>query len=175
MAFSLTDLETRMMMDVSNICFDYLHGHSYRFFSGQFVGSLVRKAGRLVDSFEGIADRFYLTFVGERGIKLSGGERQRVAIACAFLKDAPVVILDEATSNLDSHSERFIQDALSELMKGKTTIVIAHRLSTIMKMDRIVVIREGRIEEVGTHAELLDQRGIYKKLWSLQVGGYITH
>lgn len=117
----------------------------------------------------------YQTFVGERGIKLSGGERQRVAIARAILKNAPTLLLDEATSSLDSHSEAMIQDALSTLMKGKTTIVIAHRLSTIMKMDRILVLREGTIEEVGTHNELLaKEKGLYKSLWELQAGGFIV-
>ena len=117
----------------------------------------------------------YATYVGERGIKLSGGERQRVAIARAILKNAPILVLDEATSSLDSHSEGLIQDALARLMQGRTTIVIAHRLSTIMKMDRIVVIREGQIREIGTHAELLQNtEGLYKKLWELQAGGFIV-
>ncbi len=115
----------------------------------------------------------YGTFVGERGIKLSGGERQRVAIARAILKDAPILVLDEATSSLDSESEALIQDALETLMKGKTVIVIAHRLSTIMKMDRIVVMEQGRIVAQGTHLELIRERGLYQKLWSIQAGGFI--
>jgi ATP-binding cassette subfamily B protein len=116
----------------------------------------------------------YETLVGERGIKLSGGERQRVAIARAILKNAPILILDEATSSLDSESEHLIQDALETLMKGKTVIVIAHRLSTIRKMDRIVVIEEGRVREEGSHDELLTQRdSLYGKLWNLQAGGFI--
>jgi len=115
----------------------------------------------------------YDTYVGERGVKLSGGERQRIAIARAILKDAPVLMLDEATSSLDSHSEALIQDAFNELMKGKTTIVIAHRLSTIQKMDRIIVLENGRIIEEGTHAELLAQKnGSYKDMWDLQAGGF---
>jgi len=118
----------------------------------------------------------YGTFVGERGIKLSGGERQRVAIARAILKDAPILILDEATSSLDSESEALIQDALKVLMEGKTVIVIAHRLSTIMTMDRIVVIEHDAIAAHGTHAELLDQQGgLYHKLWNIQAGGFITN
>ena len=114
------------------------------------------------------------TYVGERGIKLSGGERQRVAIARAILKNAPILILDEATSSLDSHSEMLIQDALNNLMAGKTTIVIAHRLSTIQKMDRIIVIDQGKIIEQGSHKDLLAQKNsLYKKLWELQAGGFL--
>lgn len=115
------------------------------------------------------------TFVGERGIKLSGGERQRVAIARGILKNASILILDEATSSLDSHSEMLIQDALDTLMKDKTVIVIAHRLSTIRKMDRIVVLDKGVIVESGTHDELLAREGgLYKKLWTLQAGGFLA-
>jgi ATP-binding cassette, subfamily B, bacterial len=115
----------------------------------------------------------YDTYVGERGVKLSGGERQRVAIARAILKDAPILILDEATSSLDSESEVLIQDALSKLMSGKTVLVIAHRLSTIMKMDRIVALDGGAIVEQGTHQELLHKRGLYAGLWQHQAGGFI--
>src|SRR3989338_3945523 len=108
----------------------------------------------------------YDTFVGERGIKLSGGERQRVAIARAILKNAPILVLDEATSSLDSHAEQLIQQALAKLMEEKTTIVIAHRLSTINKMNRIVVVRDGAIHEVGTHTELVKTSGgLYRQLW----------
>ena len=115
----------------------------------------------------------YDTFVGERGVKLSGGERQRIAIARAMIKDAPVLILDEATSSLDSISEQYIQEAFNELMKGKTTIVIAHRLSTIQKMDRILVLEDGKITEEGTHKELLKKNGNYAEFWNHQVGGFI--
>lgn len=113
------------------------------------------------------------TIVGERGVKLSGGQRQRVAIARAILKDAPILILDEATSALDSESERLIQSALENLMKDRTSIVIAHRLSTIAKLDRIIVLDNGKIIEDGTHAKLLKQSGTYAKLWSHQSGGFI--
>jgi ATP-binding cassette, subfamily B, bacterial len=118
-------------------------------------------------------DDGYDTLVGERGIKLSGGQRQRIAIARAILKDAPLLMLDEATSALDSESERLIQAALWDLMKGRTAIVIAHRLSTIQKMDRIVVLDKGTIVEQGTHSELLEKQGVYAKLWSHQSGGFI--
>jgi len=115
----------------------------------------------------------YDTFVGERGVKLSGGERQRVAIARAILKDAPILVLDEATSSLDSESESLIQDSLKTLMQGKTVLVIAHRLSTIMHMDRIVVLQDGAIVADGTHMELLAHGGLYQKLWSIQAGGFL--
>lgn len=116
----------------------------------------------------------YETYVGERGIKLSGGERQRVAIARAILKNAPILVLDEATSSLDSQSELFIQDALDKLMHGKTSIVIAHRLSTIRKMDRVIVIDEGKITEEGGHNELMqNEQSLYKKLWNLQAGVFL--
>jgi ABC-type multidrug transport system fused ATPase/permease subunit len=115
----------------------------------------------------------YETHVGERGVKLSGGERQRVAIARAILKNAPILVLDEATSSLDSESEHLIQDALNKLMEGKTVVVIAHRLSTIMAMDRIIVIDGGQVVDQGTHTELLARGGLYAKLWSIQAGGFL--
>lgn len=115
----------------------------------------------------------YDTLVGERGVKLSGGERQRVAIARAFLRNSPILVLDEATSSLDSHSEEKIQDSLMKLMEGKTTIIIAHRLSTIRRMDRIIVLKEGGILEDGTHDELLLKDGVYANLWNVQQGGFL--
>ncbi len=118
-------------------------------------------------------DSGYDMIVGEQGIKLSGGERQRVAIARALVKDAKILVLDEATSSLDSESEHLIQEALFELMQGRTVIAIAHRLSTIVGMDRIVYLENGRILEQGSHAELLARGGPYAQLWSRQVGGFI--
>lgn len=116
----------------------------------------------------------YDTLVGERGIKLSGWERQRVAIARAILENKRILVLDEATSSLDSESEHLIQEAMDEVIRNKTAIVIAHRLSTIMKMDRIIVMDKGQIIEKGSHSELLaKENGIYKKLRDIQSGGFI--
>lgn len=125
------------------------------------------------DEFINKFPKGYNTYVGERGVKLSGGERQRVAIARAMLKDAPILILDEATSSLDSISEKYIQDAFDKLMKNRTTIVIAHRLSTIQKMDRIVVMENGEIVEQGKHKELLSKNGLYYRLWKQQSHGFV--
>jgi ATP-binding cassette subfamily B multidrug efflux pump len=117
--------------------------------------------------------RGYDAMVGERGVKLSGGQRQRVAIARAILKDAPILLLDEATSALDSESERLIQESLTDLMAGRTVIAIAHRLSTIARLDRLIVMDEGRVVESGTHQQLLTAKGLYAHLWSLQSGGFL--
>ncbi len=122
------------------------------------------------DEFIAGLDTGYDTIVGERGVKLSGGQRQRVAIARALLKDAPILVLDEATSSLDSVSERYITEAMGALMAKRTTIVVAHRLSTIRRLDRILVIREGQIVEDGSHEELLKRDGLYAELWSHQTG-----
>jgi ATP-binding cassette subfamily B protein len=116
----------------------------------------------------------YQSRVGERGTRLSGGQRQRIAIAKAILKNAPILILDEATSQIDSLSEQLIQASLGKLMQNKTTLVIAHRLSTLLHMDRILVFDQGQIIEDGTHDALLLNNGLYKKLWQAQIGGYLA-
>ncbi len=115
----------------------------------------------------------YEAKVGERGTKLSGGEKQRIAIARAILVDAPILILDEATSSLDSVTEKYIQKSLEKLMENRTTIVIAHRLSTLFRMDRILVFDQGKIVEEGSHSTLMDTHGLYAKMWNMQVGGFL--
>lgn len=135
----------------------------------------VREAARKAHAHEfimQIKDK-YAALVGERGVKLSGGQRQRIAIARVVLKNAPILILDEATSSLDSVTEQAIQETLEEVMKGKTVIVVAHRLSTIAHLDRILVFDQGRIVEDGSHAELLSRGGVYQRLWSRQAGGFL--
>ena len=135
----------------------------------------VRRASRLAaaDKFIMATDNKYDSRVGDRGIKLSGGQRQRIAIARAFVKDAPILILDEATSALDSETEIAIQNAFDKLAAGRTTIAIAHRLSTLRNMDRIVVISDGHVIEMGSHKQLLRKNGEYARLWKMQSGGFL--
>ena len=122
-----------------------------------------------LDEFISTLEKGLDTYIGERGIMLSGGQKQRVAIARAFIKDAPIVILDEATSDLDNQSESIVQQAIDNLMKDKTVFVIAHRLSTIKNADRIAVINEGELVELGTHDELMSiDNGQYKVLYEMQ-------
>ena len=127
------------------------------------------------DEFISLLPQGYKVLVGERGVKLSGGQRQRIAIARAILKNAPILMLDEATSQLDSITESDIQDSLWTLMQGKTTLVIAHRLSTLLHMDRILVFDKGHIVEDGSHTELLGRGGLYQTLWDAQVGGFLPN
>jgi ABC-type multidrug transport system fused ATPase/permease subunit len=132
----------------------------------------IRNAARQANALEFIEDfpEKFNTVVGERGVKLSGGQRQRIAIARAILKNPSILILDEATSSLDAQSEVLVQSALEKLMEGRTSIVIAHRLSTIKKVDRIFVIQDGRLAEMGSHLELSNlDNGIYRNLLSLQL------
>lgn len=114
----------------------------------------------------------YDTLVGERGVKLSGGQRQRISISRAILKNSPILILDEATNQLDSVNEKDIQESLWNLIQDKTTIIVAHRLSTLLNMDRILVFNQGKIVQDGTHNELLG-RGLYKTLWDAQISGFL--
>jgi subfamily B ATP-binding cassette protein MsbA len=132
--------------------------------------SSIQQAAKIAnaDSFIQKKDSGYDTNIGDRGSKLSGGERQRLTIARAVLKNPPILILDEATSSLDTESERLVQDAINNLMNNRTSVVIAHRLSTIRHADEIIVLNKGEIAERGTHDELLSQQGIYFKLVEMQ-------
>jgi ATP-binding cassette subfamily B protein len=133
------------------------------------------EAHEFISELQDFKDRSgYDAHLGERGVKLSGGQRQRIAIARAILKDAPILVLDEATSALDSEVEASIQSALETVMDGKTVIAIAHRLSTLARMDRIIVLDDGRIKEQGTHADLLAMDGLYARYWNRQSGGFIN-
>ena len=135
----------------------------------------IREAARRANALEFIErlPQGFDTVTGERGVKLSGGQRQRIAIARAILADCPILVLDEATSALDSESEKMVQDALEELMRGRTAVVVAHRLSTVAGLDRIVVLEGGRVVEDGPHAELIEAGGVYADLWNRQTGAYL--
>jgi subfamily B ATP-binding cassette protein MsbA len=141
--------------------------------AGNYTDEDVMRAARVANADEFIANlpEGYHTMIGERGTRLSGGQRQRIAIARAILKNPPIIILDEATSSLDSESEKFVQEAIANLMKDRTTLVIAHRLSTINKADTIIVLDSGKIVERGTHCELLEKNGVYARLYEMQMIG----
>jgi len=137
--------------------------------SHEELDAAIHRAG--AEGFIGQMEHGYDSLVGERGVKLSGGQRQRIAIARVILKGAPILVMDEATSSLDSITERFIQDKLDEIMEDKTVLVVAHRLSTVAHLDRILVMDQGRLVEDGSHDELLRRRGHYYRLWSRQAQG----
>jgi subfamily B ATP-binding cassette protein MsbA len=130
----------------------------------------IEEAAKIANAHDFIIkkEKGYDTFIGDRGTKLSGGERQRLTIARAVLKNPPILILDEATSSLDTESERLVQDAINNMMQRRTSIVIAHRLSTIRHADEIIVLQKGKIAERGTHEELLQKNGFYKRLVDMQ-------
>ena len=130
----------------------------------------LQRAARAANAHEFILSlpQGYDTPVGERGVMLSGGQRQRIALARAFLKDSPILLLDEATTSVDSEAEALIQEAVAHLMTGRTTVVIAHRLSSLQRAERIVVLEDGRITEEGSHQDLLARQGLYRRLYDLQ-------
>ncbi len=172
--FLLDDLRGRMALVAQDTyLFNDTVRENIRLGRQNATDSEVEEAARQANAVEFI-ESFpdgYDTRVGERGMQLSGGQRQRIAIARAILKNAPVLILDEATSHLDAISEATVRDALTRLMKGRTTVVIAHRLSTIREADNILVLDEGRVVEQGTHRQLLDLGGLYAQLVSAQMVG----
>jgi ATP-binding cassette subfamily B protein len=148
-----------------NIAFARPHATDAEIHQAAQTAHVTEFADALPDGFD--------TMVGERGVKLSGGQRQRVALARAILRDAPILLLDEATSALDSESELLVQQALWQLMEGRTALVVAHRLSTVAHMDLLIVLDHGQIAEKGTHQELLRLDGIYARLWQHQSGGFL--
>ncbi|MDP6116472.1 MAG: ABC transporter ATP-binding protein [Planctomycetota bacterium] len=167
-----TLLEKIAVVTQQSFLFNTTIGENIRYARPDASNDEVKEASRLAqihDFIEGLSDG-YDTAVGEQGVKLSGGQRQRISLARAFLKGAPILILDEATSELDTETERQIQQSLKVVSRGCTTLVVAHRLSTIVDADRIVVMSEGRIVEVGTHEDLLERRGDYHRLYNLQFG-----
>jgi subfamily B ATP-binding cassette protein MsbA len=159
---ALVDQETFLFNDTIRNNIRY----SRRAASDAEVEEAARQA--YADDFIRLLPNGYDTSIGDRGLRLSGGQRQRICIARAILRDAPILILDEATSALDTESEAMVQKALANLMQNRTTFVIAHRLSTIMHADKIVVLEDGRIVEIGTHQELLESSGLYHRLYEMQ-------
>jgi ABC-type multidrug transport system fused ATPase/permease subunit len=172
--YTLTSLRAQIgIVTQETILFNETVAHNIAYGKPGASREEVVRAAQLAYAHEFIQDlpRGYDTVIGERGVKLSGGQRQRIAIARALLKNAPILILDEATSELDAESEFMLQKALANLVEGRTVFVIAHRLSTVMKADRIVVVDGGQIVEMGTHEELLARKGLYNRLHTLQVSG----
>ena len=172
--FRLDDLRSRMALVAQDTyLFNNTIRENIRLGRQNATDQEVEEAARQANAADFI-DSFpdgYDTEVGERGMQLSGGQRQRIAIARAILKNAPLLILDEATSHLDAISETAVRDALDRLMQGRTTVVIAHRLSTIRNADNILVLDEGQVVEQGTHDQLLSRRGLYTQLVSAQMAG----
>ena len=144
--------------------------HNFRISKNVYKKEEIELAAKVANAHDFIlqTENGYQTTIGDRGVKLSGGQKQRLSIARAILKNPPILILDEATSSLDTQSEKLVQDALNNLMKNRTSIVIAHRLSTIQHADKIFVLHKGEIIEEGKHSELITQKGHYKKLYELQ-------
>ena len=166
--------DLRCLMGIVNqepILFNDTIFNNIGFGASEFSMEEVEAAARIANAREFIlnTDEGYQTVIGDRGQKLSGGQRQRLSIARAVLKNPPILILDEATSSLDTESERLVQDALANVMQNRTSIIIAHRLSTIRNADVICVLSEGQIVEMGKHDELLKNNGLYKKLHSMQM------
>jgi subfamily B ATP-binding cassette protein MsbA len=169
--YTLTSLRSKIAMVAQDtFLFNETVESNIRYGRRDATAEEVRQAARnaLAEEFILALPQGYETIIGERGTKLSGGQRQRLAIARALLKNAPILILDEATSHLDTESERLVQKALANLMAGRTVLVIAHRLSTIRRADRIVVVESGKVSEAGTHEELLKEGGLYQRLHGLQ-------
>jgi len=168
--------ESIALVPQDTVIFGATAAENIKFGNPDATDEQVKEAARLAlaDGFIEKLEQGYETTIGERGITLSGGQRQRMAIARAILKDAPVLLLDEATSALDAESEKVVQQALDQLMEGRTTIVIAHRLATVLKADRILVMDAGKVVEKGTHEELVEQGGIYARLAKLQFETELT-
>jgi subfamily B ATP-binding cassette protein MsbA len=161
------------MVTQETVLFDDTIANNIAYGSPSVSRAAIESAARAANAHEFIEmlPHGYDTAIGERGQRLSGGQRQRLAIARALLKDSPILILDEATSSLDSESERLVQAALANLMRNRTSFVIAHRLSTIQRADAIIVLDRGRIVEVGRHQELLARGGVYAGLYRRQLRG----
>ena len=178
-AFTLDELRAKIaLVSQETYLFNTTIRENLRLARPQAADEEIEEAARRANAHNFITELPYSydTFVGERGIQLSGGQRQRLAIARALLKNAPVLILDEATSHLDAVNEQLIHQALGRLVEGRTTLVIAHRLSTIRDADHIVVLEQGRVVEQGSHAVLLDRNGLYSQLVGAQlIGSNGTH